>query len=304
MSGLKKWILSGDELGVGSMIVLDLNQVMISNIMMQLNNEPDVNEDLVRHMVLNSIRMYKTKFSKDYGELVIACDDKNYWRKDIFPYYKAHRKEDRKKSSHDWNKIFGVLNKIREELKEFFPYKVIQVERAEADDIIGVLTKSKGVFLNNEDTERVLILSGDKDFAQLQKYMNVDQYSPVLKKWIRINNAESFLREHIIRGDRGDGIPNFLSEDSCIINKSRQRPISSKKLEKWVTQKPEEFCDETMLRNYKRNEALVDLEFVPENISNEILEQYNKYEVPKRGGLLNYFIKNKLKNLMDSIGDF
>jgi len=126
------------------MIILDLNQVMISNMMMQLNHSDEVEEDLVRHMILNSIRMYKQKFSADYGELIIACDDKNYWRKDIFPYYNAHRKEDRKASTHDWNKIFECLNKIRDELKEYFPYRVIQVDRAEADDIIGVLAKKHG----------------------------------------------------------------------------------------------------------------------------------------------------------------
>ena len=231
------------------MIILDLNQVMISNIMMQLNHSNDVEEDLVRHMILNSIRMYKQKFSKDYGELVIACDDKNYWRKDIFPYYKAHRKEDRSKSTHDWNKIFEVLNKIRDELKQHFPYKVIQVDRAEADDIIGVLVHQNGLYLNNDTAERILILSGDKDFGQLQKYANVDQYSPVLKKWVKINDPRRFLVEHIIKGDRGDGIPNFLSEDSCIINKKRQRPIASKKLDTWVDLEPEKYCDENMLRN-------------------------------------------------------
>lgn len=286
------------------MIILDLNQVMISNMMMHLGNNDEVNEDLVRHMILNSIRLYKTKFCKDYGDLVIACDDKDYWRKSVFPYYKAHRKEDRSKSTHDWNKIFEVLNKIREELKTHFPYKVIQVEHAEADDIIGVLVQNYGVELNNETTERILILSGDKDFGQLQKYVNVDQYSPVLKKWIRIPDPRRFLREHIMRGDRGDGIPNFLSDDSCIISKQRQKPLATKKLDLWVDEKPENFCDERMLRNYKRNEQLVDLEMVPQDIATEIMEQYLGYETPKRSGLLNYFIKNKLKNLMDSIGDF
>ena len=286
------------------MIILDLNQVMISNLMMQLNHNPEVDEDLVRHMILNSIRLYKTKFSKDYGELVIACDDKNYWRKSVFPYYKAHRKEDRAKSTHDWNRIFEVLNKIRDEIRDNFPYKVIQVEHAEADDIIGVLVSSVGKYLKNDEDERVLILSGDKDFGQLQKYINVDQFSPVLKKWIKINDPRRFLREHIMRGDRGDGIPNFLSNDSCIINKERQKPLASKKMDVWVDQEPEMFCDEQMLRNYKRNEQLVDLEMVPDDIADAILEQYRNYEVPKRSGLLNYFIKNKLKNLMDSIGEF
>ena len=286
------------------MIILDLNQVMISNLMMQLNHNPEVEEDLVRHMILNSIRLYKTKFSKEYGELVIACDDKNYWRKTVFPYYKAHRKEDRKKSTHDWNRIFEVLNKIRDEIRDNFPYKVIQVEHAEADDIIGVLVQNYGVELMNEDAEKILILSGDKDFGQLQKYVNVDQFSPVLKKWIRVNDARRFLREHIMKGDRGDGIPNFLSEDSCIISKQRQKPLATKKIDLWVDQEPEMFCDERMLRNYRRNEQLVDLEMVPQDIATQIMEQYLGYEVPKKSGLLNYFIKNKLRNLMDSIGDF
>lgn len=286
------------------MLILDLNQVMISNLMVSLNREPDVNEDLVRHMILNSIRMYRQKFAAEYGELIIACDDKNYWRKDIFPYYKAHRKEDRSKSTHDWNKIFECLNKIRDELKQHFPYKVIQIERAEADDIIGVLTKKFGVYLNNKSTEKVLILSGDKDFGQLQKYLNVDQYSPVLKKWIRIQDPHRFLREHIMKGDRGDGIPNFLSEDSTIISKKRQKPLASKKLDSWIDLEPEKFCDDQMLKNYRRNEALVDLEQVPDEVSEKILEQYENYKPAKRSGLLNYFIKNRLKNLMDVIGEF
>lgn len=286
------------------MLILDLNQVMISNLMVSLNREPDVNEDLVRHMILNSIRMYRQKFVAEYGELIIACDDKNYWRKDIFPYYKAHRKEDRSKSTHDWNKIFECLNKIRDELKQYFPYKTIQVERAEADDIIGVLTRKFGVYLNNKSTEKVLILSGDKDFGQLQKYLNVDQYSPVLKKWIRIQDPHRFLREHIMKGDRGDGIPNFLSEDSTIISKKRQKPLASKKLDSWVDLEPEKFCDDQMLKNYRRNEALVDLEQVPDEVSEKILEQYENCKPAKRSGLLNYFIKNRLKNLMDVIGEF
>ena len=174
-------------------------------------------------MILNSVRMYNVKFGEEYGELVIACDDKNYWRKDIFPYYKAHRKADREASTLDWNHIFSILNKIRDELKETFPYKVIQVDRAEADDIIGTLCHRFGKTLKAEDDKKILIVSGDKDFGQLQKYVNVDQYSPMLKKWIRISNPESFLREHIMRGDRGDGGINCLSADNVIVTGTRQK---------------------------------------------------------------------------------
>jgi hypothetical protein len=287
------------------MILLDLNQVMISNMMKQLGVSGQVFEEgLVRHMVLNSIRAYKNKFGKEYGELVICCDDRNYWRKDVFPYYKGHRKKDREKSSIDWVMVFESLNRIREELKEYFPYRVVQVERAEADDIIGVLATRSGSWLNNESTERILVLSGDKDFGQLQKYTNVDQYSPVLKKWIRVPDPRRFLREHIMRGDRGDGIPNFLSNDSCIITGERQKPIQSKKIDDWVDKEPEQFCNEVMLRNYRRNEQLVDLDQIPSEIVDKIIETFDNYEVPQKRGLLNYFIKFKLKNLVEHISEF
>lgn len=286
------------------MILLDLNQVMISNLMIQIQGgKADLQEDLIRHMVLNSIRLYRQKF-KDYGDLVICADDKNYWRKDVFPYYKAHRKEDREKSDLDWKMIFETLNKVKGEIKENFPYRVIQVSRAEADDVIGTLVNRFGVYLNNQTTEKILILSGDKDFGQLQKYSNVEQFSPVTKRWVRVNDARLFLREHIMKGDRGDGIPNFLSHDSCIVAKERQKPLASKKLNNWVDQKPEDFCTEEMLRNYKRNEQLVDLDCVPDYIRNEVNRQYDEYEIPNRKGLLNYFIKNRLKLLTECIGEF
>lgn len=281
------------------MIIVDLNQVMISNLMMQIGNHKNIQieEDLVRHMVLNSIRGYKTKFSAEFGDLVIACDDKNYWRKRVYPYYKANRKKDREASELDWNAIFETLNKIREELKEYFPYKVIQVEHAEADDIIATLVKE----YNHK--EKILILSGDKDFSQLQKYPNVKQFSPVQKKYIICTNPDLFLKEHIMRGDTGDGIPNFLSPDNVFVIGGRQSPVTTKKLSSWVLQEPEQFCTETMLRNYKRNQQLIDLEYIPEDISSQVIEQHSSQK-KDRSKLFNYFIEHRLKNLMESIGEF
>lgn len=288
------------------MILLDLNQVMISNLMMQIGNNRnnEIDEDLVRHMVLNSLRLYKGKFGEQYGDLVICCDDKNYWRKQMFPYYKAHRKNDREKSPLDWNKIFTVLNTIRDELKDNFPWRVLQIETAEADDIIGTLCHRFGKILKADDVEPILVLSGDKDFGQLQKYANVEQFSPITKKWIRINNPEAFLREHIMKGDRGDGIPNFLSGDNCIVAGQRQKPLASKKLDTWISLDPVDFCNDFMLRNYKRNEALVNLDMIPQEIQTQINKQYDEYQIPERKGMLNYFIKKRLKNLMEHVGEF
>ena len=282
------------------MIILDLNQTMISNLMMQLGNHTNVplEESLLRHMVLNSIRLYRQRFVKEFGEIVIACDDKNYWRKQVFPYYKANRKKAREQSELDWTAIFESLNAIRQELKEYFPYKVIQVETAEADDVIGTLCKQFGSEGPLAIGEKILILSGDKDFNQLQKYSNVQQYDPVRKKFIKADDPYKYLQEHIIKGDSGDGIPNFLSDDNSFVAGIRQKPVTSKKLVDWIGKKPEEFCDETMLRNYKRNQQLVDLDYIPDNIHNTVIDQFNNSNNKDRSKLFNYFIKYKLKNLL------
>ena len=288
------------------MILLDLNQVMISNLMMQPGiASGGIDENLIRHMVLNSIRMYNVKFKDEYGDLVICADDKKYWRKDLFPYYKAARKKSREDSPYDWNLIFETLNRVRDEIRENFPYKVIQIDKTEADDVIGTICINYGVELRNSQSEKILILSSDKDFMQLQKFANVDQYSPMAKKFLKTSEPIKFLKEHILKGDRGDGIPNILSSDDTFITEARQKPVTEKKLNTWVSQKPEDFCDASMLRNYQRNESLIGLSKVPSEYADRILTAYRSpKEVKGKDKVLNYFIKNRMKQLMEHIQEF
>ena len=285
------------------MIIVDLNQVMLSNLLMQLGNHTNaqVEENMVRHMILNSLRSYKVKFGDEYGEMVIACDNTNYWRKTIFPYYKANRKKNIEASELNWKSIFECMNKIRAELKEYFPYRVIDVESAEADDIIATLASNFGSQLNTG--EKILILSGDKDFIQLHVYPNVKQYDPTRKKWINHDDPERFLHEHILKGDAGDGIPNVLSPDNVFVVGERQRPLTAKKLEKIMGTDLEEM-DTNIARNYSRNANLIDLSFTPDYIRDKVMEQYNAQEGRDRSKLLNYFIVNKLKNLTDHLSEF
>jgi hypothetical protein len=284
------------------MIILDLNQTMISNLMAQLGNHTniEVKEDLLRHMVLNAIRSYRSKFTAEYGEIVIAADNKHYWRRDIFPYYKAHRKTWREKSELDWNTIWEAMNAIKDDLREVFPYKYIDVHGAEADDIIGTICHEHGTELNIG--EPILILSGDKDFVQLQKYANVNQYDPVRKKYITNSAPERFLLEHILGGDRGDGVPNILSKDDCFIN-GRQKPLRKTFIAKVLVEGGVHLPDEETKRNYARNKQLVDLSETPENIKLNILKEYEK-PANSRDNLFNYFIEKKLKGLVEYIGDF
>lgn len=285
------------------MIIVDLNQVMLSNLLMQLGNHTNaqVEENMVRHMILNSLRSYRTKFADEFGEMIIACDNTNYWRKTIFPYYKANRKKNIEASELNWKSIFECMNKIRAELKEYFPYRVIDVESAEADDIIATLVSNFGSELNTG--EKILILSGDKDFIQLHVYPNVKQYDPTRKKWINHDDPERFLHEHILKGDAGDGIPNVLSPDNVFVVGERQRPLTAKKLEKIMGTNLEEM-DTNVARNYSRNANLIDLSFTPDFIREKVMEQYNAQEGRDRSKLLNYFIVNKLKNLTDHLSEF
>ncbi len=278
------------------MILVDFNQVCISNIMQDIKNNSDIEEDLVRHMILSSLLMYKQKFGKEYGELTICCDSPKSWRKDVFPFYKANRKNYRESSDFDWKKIFLILNKIRNELKESFPYRVIEVEGAEADDIIANFAYNA--------KQPLLILSSDKDFIQLQKNPNVKQFSIIQKKYLNGVDPTTYLKEHIIKGDRGDGIPNILSEDDTFVAGKRQSKIIKTRLESWIKMDPQEFCNDKMFRNYCRNEQLVDLNKTPSDIIDKIVDIYNNYKDNGRSKLFNYFVKHKLRNLMEHLQEF
>ena len=281
------------------MILIDLTQVLIASLMAQTRGgkEP-INEQLVRHICLKSLAMYRKKYFKTYGELVLADDSYNVWRKDVYPYYKANRKKTRDKDDKDWNLIFDCITVIREELKYNFPYKYICISKCEADDIIGTLCEKYG------DTENIMIISGDKDFQQLQRYKKVKQFSPITKKSINLTKeqAEEYLADHIIGGDTGDGVPNVLSQDNVFVSGLRQRPLSKKKRE--IIKDPLVMNDSEIDRNLERNRSLIDLTYIPSKYKEQILQEFDNVAVAPRGGLLTYFINNRLMDLQESIGDF
>ena len=280
------------------MIILDMNQISVASLMMQLNmSQSDVvDESMVRHMILNSIRMYRMEHHDEYGEVVLTWDSKHSWRRDYFPEYKASRRKGREESDLDWDDIFGTLNKIRNEIKENFPYKYLEVFGAEADDIIGFLCEE------NRD-EKIMIISGDKDFIQLQKYPNVKQWSPITKKDVNGFNPTTYLKEHILRGDTSDGVPNVLSPDNTFVDGLRQRPLSRKKIQSWLIGGGSDWNDEVK-RNFQRNSTLIDLSRTPEELKNQIRLEYNNAPYGDRSKLLNYFMQNKLKELTENIGEF
>jgi hypothetical protein len=274
--------------------LVDFSQIFIGSYM-TASKFTSVDMDVIRPAVLNVLRLYRSKFVSEFGELILCCDSRKSWRKDIFPNYKASRKKTRSAAPVDWENLYECLNLLKEELIEWFPYQVLEVEKAEADDIIAVL-----VGLANE---RTLILSSDKDFVQLHQF-NVRQYSPMQKKFVEGDSKWS-LHEKLIKGDVGDGVPNIMSDDNVFIDEGRrQKPITKKKVDAWFELDPDMYCDAEMLRNYNRNKQLIDLSEVPESIRINIREQFETTAVGDRKRLLTYFINHRLKNLTENLSEF
>jgi len=282
------------------MLIYDYNGIALGSIIVNR----DLNQDLIRHMILNTIRMYRVKFPrKEYGEVVIACDGANNWRRGAFPQYKANRRKSRDKSDFDWNEAFRILNEVREEIRESFPYKVVHIEGCEADDVIGTLVANTQEF---GQYENVMIISADRDFAQLQRFDNVRQFSPLTKKFIDEKNPKLRLIEHIIKGDAGDGVPNILSNDDVFVEGLRQTPVSKKKMEAIMADLEEDelLYAASWYRNYQRNRLLIDLTYTPEHLKENILKEFEKDPVGKGSLVLPYLINKKCKMLIEVAAEF
>ena len=283
------------------MIIIDYNGIAIGNIITQ---KLDINEDLIRHMILNTIRMYNKKFRDKYGQVIIACDSSS-WRRDYFPNYKFKRREGREedKSSLDWNEVFRIINQVRDEIRDNFPYKVLHIEKCEADDIIATVVEQTQEFGQHED---VMIVSADKDFIQLHKYDNVRQYSPMTKKFIEDKNPRTYITEHVFKGDSSDGVPNVLSPDNTFVDGIRQSPVTQKKIDAWMSSidNLKDVMDEGTYRNYCRNKKLIDLSEIPEDIKQNIINIYDNTQAASKLKVLNYLIKKRCKMLIESVEEF
>lgn len=292
------------------MILIDTNALMISSSLAFLRSvtksqdeqDQHVRIEILRPVILNVLRSYRKTHHAKYGELVLALDGKGTnWRKYVFPHYKFKRKEDRDKSSFDWTKFYTVVNQLLEELETRFPYQVIGVEGAEADDVIAICAKTF-------KKEQTLIVSSDRDFYQLQAYPHIHQYSPAMRSMVAEIDPMMALKLHIMEGDKSDSIPNFLSPDDAIANPMiRQTSLLKKKLEIWINQSPDVFCTDVTRRYYERNERLIDFRNIPNSVESAISDCINGGGVDvraRRRKMMSYFVEHRLTNLIDDIGDF
>ena len=282
------------------MILVDFSGICLATIL--INKEND--ERMIRHMTLNSLRMYNQKFKENYGQMVLACDGPNNWRKEYFPQYKGVRRKSRQESTFDWNEAFRILNSLREEIRDNFPYKVIHIDQCEADDIIGTLVENSQEFGNFEP---IMIVSADGDFKQLQKYENVSQWSPLTKKLVEEGHPRQNLKLKILQGDTGDGVPNVLSDDDTLIEGRRQTPLSKKKKEAIL----QDLADGELLyaaswyRNYCRNETLIDLSKTPSSLKQNIINNFMEQDPwGNKGKVFPYLVSKKMNRLIESVTEF
>jgi hypothetical protein len=279
------------------MILIDYNGIAISNIVTQ---KLAIEENMIRHMILNSIRSHVAKHKFKYGtNVVIAGDGQRNWRYEAFPQYKAKRQTDRKESKIDWQDVFRITNMVFDELRDYFPYRVIKVDQCEADDIIGLLAYNTQEFGQHED---IMIISGDKDFGQLQKFSNIAQYSPVQRKFIKIDNPRKQLMELILKGDTSDGVPNVLSPDNAFVDGIRQTPLRQPVIDK-LTDDPKALGEE-VYRNFLRNKKLIDLMETPDSLKQEIINKFHEDPIGKKSDVLPYLISKKCRQLVECVGDF
>jgi len=297
------------------MILIDYSQVALSAILTfqrELKGTESEVKNLIRHVTLSTLKSYKKKYGKEYGDIVICCDGRKYWRREYYQHYKAGRKKAREASDLDWGLIFDTLSEMREDIAKNFPYKVLHIERCEADDIIAALSKyaqeNELIMEGLEETsQKILIVSSDNDFKQLQLYPKVKQWSPMQKKYVNATQREiiEYKIEHIVKGDAGDGIPNILSKDDVFVSGERQKPMSAKRLKEFIDNGFIACKTDDERRNWQRNITLVDFDHIPDDVRQEIVTTYiNTKPTGDKMAIMNYLIANKCRLLIDELEDF
>ncbi len=280
------------------MILVDYSGIAISSLFAM---KMEVNEQIVRHMILNSLRMYNLKYRAEYGRMVLAID-KGTWRRDVYPEYKASRKKTRDESGFDWTELYRILDTVLEEIRTNLPYYVVQVENCEADDVIAALVEKTQEF---GQCEPVMIVSADTDFVQLHRYPNVRQFSNTQKSLVKDKDPVRFLREHVLTGDSGDGVPNILSHDKTFVNDERQKPLRKTRIDELCKNwdKISSLLSDEEKKNFRRNQVCIDLSFIPRDIKDRVINTYDSHPKP-RNNVLSYLIGKRCSNLIECAENF
>jgi len=284
-----------------TVVIQDFSNLMYRTVFSANKLDPlDDEFTLWKYMMVERILNDLLYFKAD--RCIIAMDDKDYWRKDIYSDYKVNRKANRLKSKIDFDEFFKVMNPFIEEIKNVFSnIYFLKEDRCEADDIIAVLTKERFSDYN------IVCISNDSDLKQLYKYKYYKQYDPINMTVYTPINPKQDLTVKILSGDSSDDIPNMFygcgpgkavkmideGLDNCFKNgwdakiKGVQTHIEGKDIK----------------ANYIRNKKLIDLELIPSMYQKKIIKMWDNYNINKYNGrkTFNFLVKNKMRGLIEDL---
>lgn len=299
-------------------ILIDYSQLAISCATvfpddMQKGKPTDKMQDIIRHVTLKSIITYNRDYKKRFGELILCCDSSPSWRREVFPYYKAHRAKNREESPIDWDTVRKFIDELKHDIETVFHYPIVAAPNAEGDDCIGAICKYLQTEQSHDtsdnpldalsgETPDILIVSSDHDFKQCHKYKKVKQWSPMQKKWVKVDEPD-FLVDKIIGGDKGDGIPSVLMPDDFLVNGTgRATPVTASVRAKY---KQYDTLTEDEKKRYDRNRLLIDFDAMPDRIYDGVVKSYNQERRKRnRSDIFNYLVKHRCRELIDRLEDF
>jgi 5'-3' exonuclease len=283
------------------LVVEDMSNLIYRTVFTAYKHDPlDDEFNLWKYMMVERILNDLLYFKAD--RCIIAMDDRNYWRKDIYADYKNKRKGNRQKAAVDFDEFFKIANPFIDELQDVFGNMYfLKTSRCEADDIIAVLTEERWSDYN------VMCISNDSDLKQLYKYKYYKQYDPIKMKVYNPINYKTDLTIKILTGDRTDDIPNVAPRvgpkkamdmideglDNCFKN-GRCGIINGVK-----THTPGNEIEE----NYIRNKNLIDLSMIPISYKREIKNTYDAYNINTYNGrkLFNFLVKYRLRGIIEDL---
>lgn len=272
-------------------LVVDLNNLVFATRYSKIKT-PGRNrrkEEFVTELIFKEMITYIAKFSIEnkVDGIMVACDSPHVWRKDIFPSYKSA-------SNHEdvyYDECIRAANLCKDFFRECTNSQILEVPRAEADDIIGV-------FCNESENVENIIMSSDKDFIQLLSE-TTSLYSPTQKEWRKSEDPQFDLFVKCIRGDRNDCVPSaFPKVYQTRLEKAWNDPLEMQNLVETVRKDGVKVFDALEM-----NLNLIDLSCVPEWLKENIRAAIMKPPQKQFGEMkmMSFFGKHNLKKFSDML---
>lgn len=273
-------------------LLIDFSHLSIRNLFAdrEIINNPNPEFNLHRHQLITSLLFLIKKFNPN--EVVLGIDNKLNWRKKLYTDYKAHRKAKRDQDVFPWDAYYTYLEELIQDIKDNFPFKVIEQRYAECDDIIAILCKYSPFSGEN------IVVTSDKDFVQLLSLPHVKIYDPIKRKFMEEKQPKIFLEAKILMGDKSDNIPAIKPR----VGEKTAWKLANNKDELDALLHDAE-SGKAYRKNYKLNRILIDFNSIPDVIKTKVLKQYDIYEMNEFGSLAltRFFKKLKLKKLASDV---